>query len=112
VGTVEAHVITTMETDEQRTYFLTVLHINKDFLDEGNVTSSDEELVEGLVESQQAIIKLMLEDAHITKKKMAESIGISRTAVDKNITALKKRGLVERVGSDKFGSWKVKMPEK
>jgi len=38
---------------------------------------------------------------------MAEKIGISTTAIDKNITALKTRGLLTHIGSDKGGRWEV-----
>jgi len=38
---------------------------------------------------------------------MAESVGISTTAIDKNIVALKKKGLLRRIGSPKGGYWEV-----
>ncbi|MBU2564992.1 MAG: putative DNA binding domain-containing protein [Candidatus Thermoplasmatota archaeon] len=62
---------------------------------------------EGLVENQRKILSLIRENSHISKKEMAESIGISTTAIDKNITSLKKKGLLKRVGPDRGGYWKV-----
>ena len=41
----------------------------------------------------------------ISKKEMAEKLGISTTAIDKNINQLKKKGLLLRVGPDKGGHW-------
>jgi len=38
---------------------------------------------------------------------MAEEIGISTTAIDKNIRAMRTRGILERVGSDRTGYWKI-----
>jgi ATP-dependent DNA helicase RecG len=38
---------------------------------------------------------------------MAEKIGISTTAIDKNITALKAKGLLTRIGAAKGGHWQV-----
>jgi predicted HTH transcriptional regulator len=44
---------------------------------------------------------------HISKREMADSIGISTTAIDKNIVALKDKGLLQRIGSDKAGYWAI-----
>ena len=66
-----------------------------------------ERLVDGLVESQQKIVKLIANNAQISKKEMAEQIGISTTAIDKNITRLKDKNIIQRVGSDKSGHWKI-----
>ncbi len=53
-------------------------------------------LVEGLVENQR-----------VSKRELAERIGISTTAVDNNIEALKEKRLLERIGSAKHGHGKV-----
>jgi len=66
-----------------------------------------EKLVEGLVENQKKIVRLIHSDPHITKKKMAKTIGVSTTAVDKNIDTLKKRGILKRIGPDKGGHWEI-----
>lgn len=64
-------------------------------------------LVETLAESQQRIVALIRHDPHMSKREMAERIGISTTAVDKNINALKEKGLLRRVGPDRGGHWEV-----
>jgi len=66
-----------------------------------------EGLAEELAESQKAILELVLANARISKKEMAETIGISTTAVDKNIAALKAKGLLKRVGPATTGHWEV-----
>jgi ATP-dependent DNA helicase RecG len=66
-----------------------------------------EGLVDGLVESQKEILKLVLNNPKISKREMSEKIGISSTAVDKNINFLKKKGLLKRVGSAKSGHWEI-----
>lgn len=38
---------------------------------------------------------------------MLEEIGISTTAVDKNIRAMCECGILEGVGSDRTGYWKI-----
>jgi len=64
-------------------------------------------LVDGLVESQRKILLLVLKNPSVSKREMADQIGISTTAVDKNIISLKSKGLLIRVGPDKGGCWEV-----
>jgi ATP-dependent DNA helicase RecG len=66
-----------------------------------------EGLVERLVENQKKIIKLINENSSISKKKLSDKIGISTTAIDKNISQLKKKSLLRRVGPDKGGHWEI-----
>jgi ATP-dependent DNA helicase RecG len=66
-----------------------------------------EKLVERLVESQQRILELIKENPYISKKELSEIIGISTTAIDKNIQQLKKKGLLKRIGPDKGGYWGI-----
>ena len=66
-----------------------------------------EELVEGLVESQKKILILVQAKSNISKQALAVAVGISTTAIDKNIAALKAKGLLRRIGPDKGGHWEV-----
>ena len=66
-----------------------------------------EGLVEGLAENQKKILELVLQNPYISKRAMAEHIGISTTAIDKNISTLKKKGFLHRVGPAKGGHWEV-----
>ena len=66
-----------------------------------------EGLVERLAESQKRILILIKENPYISKKELSKTIGISTTAIDKNITRLKKEGLLRRIGPDKGGYWEV-----
>ena len=66
-----------------------------------------ERLAEGLAESQKKILVLMQAKPNISKKDLAAAVGISTTAIDKNITILKAKNLLKRVGPDKGGHWEV-----
>jgi ATP-dependent DNA helicase RecG len=68
-------------------------------------------LVDGLVESQKQIVRLIAKNEKISKKQMAESIGISTTAIDKNIDKLKTKNIIKRIGSDRDGSWQIIKPK-
>ncbi|MBF0245547.1 MAG: HTH domain-containing protein, partial [Planctomycetes bacterium] len=64
-------------------------------------------LVDGLVESQQIILKLIRQKPAVSKREMAKHIGISTTAIDKNIASLKEKGWLKRIGPAKGGRWEV-----
>ena len=84
------------------------------YIDDNKVDSKErlvdglvERLVEGLADSQKKIVDLILKDPNISKKDMSEYIGISTTAIDKNIATLKKKNIIKRVGGDKGGCWEL-----
>ena len=66
-----------------------------------------ERVVEGLVENQKKMLHLITKNPQISKREMAEKIGISTTAIDKNIETLKKKCLLKRVGGAKGGYWEA-----
>jgi len=64
-------------------------------------------VVEGLVENQQKMLRMIAKNPHLSKREMAEKLGISTTAIDKNIEMLKKKKLLKRVGGAKGGYWEI-----
>ena len=74
---------------------------------EGLVEGLVERLLEGLVENQKKMVYLIDQNPTITIKELAESIGISTTAIDKNLTKLKDKNIVRRIGGDKKGRWEL-----
>ena len=61
----------------------------------------------GLNARRQRIITEMRDNPNITTSELHQILGISETAVENNLTFLKKNGYVERIGSKKTGYWKV-----
>ena len=61
-----------------------------------------------LSENQLKILKLIQEKPYITQKEMAEKLNITRDGIKYNINILKDMNIIERIGSDKKGYWKVK----
>ncbi|HHU17126.1 MAG TPA: winged helix-turn-helix transcriptional regulator [Clostridiales bacterium] len=53
------------------------------------------------------IVELMRQDSRITTVRLSEIIGISKRNIEANISDLKKKGIVERIGSRKNGYWEV-----
>ena len=57
--------------------------------------------------SSQKIIELVKNNPEITTQQIADSVGISRRAVAKQIAKLQADGKIERMGPDKGGHWQV-----
>jgi ATP-dependent DNA helicase RecG len=53
-------------------------------------------------------LKAIHYNSKISKKKLESNIGLSGTAIDNNIEALKELGLLEREGGAKGGEWMIK----
>ena len=59
-----------------------------------------------LTERQQEIIDLIEKDSKISLRKIAKKLNINSSAVQEHLNALKKKGVLERVGGTR-GYWKV-----
>ena len=55
--------------------------------------------------TRDAILDLIKNDERITSTKMAESLGINRSAVSKHLKKLQDEGVIRREGPDKGGKW-------
>lgn len=60
-----------------------------------------------LGESEEKILHLLIANKFATINIIAQSIGISTTAVEKNLIKLKGKGLLRRIGPDKGGHWEI-----
>ncbi|MCD8054098.1 MAG: putative DNA binding domain-containing protein [Lachnospiraceae bacterium] len=58
--------------------------------------------------TRQRILEEMRNNPNVTGEQLALMIGIKKTAIENNISFLKKNGLVERMGSRKNGWWNVR----
>ena len=57
--------------------------------------------------NQIKIISLILNNSRITTREIGNQIGISNTAVENNISKLKQKGIVRRIGPNKGGHWEI-----
>ena len=57
---------------------------------------------------ERKIVELILRDGKITQKRIAEELGISLKTVKRNMSALQRKGTIERVGANKGGYWKAR----
>jgi ATP-dependent DNA helicase RecG len=64
-------------------------------------------LGEKLGESRAAILAAMRANPTVSTPMLAEQLGLSTTAIDKHLKALRESGLIRRVGPAKGGHWEV-----
>jgi len=58
--------------------------------------------------TSQKILKLMKANNHITINELSAELEISERAVKYQIASLKEKGVIERIGHDRSGYWKIK----
>lgn len=59
------------------------------------------------MKSREKIMALLSQDNTLSAATLAERIGITAKAVEKQIAALKADGVIRRIGPDKGGYWQV-----
>ena len=75
---------------------------NKEGNIEGNKTNISE-----LTETQNKLLVEIRNNPNITKARLVEILPVGKTTIDKGMSVLKKKGYIERIGSNKSGYWKV-----
>ena len=62
---------------------------------------------EGSEKSSEKILELIKNDPNISAAAIAEKIGVSSRAVEKQLKKLREENLIRRVGPDKGGHWEI-----
>jgi ATP-dependent DNA helicase RecG len=88
------------ETNAERSYLITTIRLHEGFLSEENVT-------ENVTERESEIISIISVNATITQAEMAVKLGVARATINRDVQALKNKGIIRRVGSDAKGYWEV-----
>ena len=57
--------------------------------------------------TQEKLLRVLRESPEVTTAEMASILQLGPAGIRKNLYALRDGGYIERVGSDKSGSWKV-----
>ncbi|MDD3369656.1 MAG: ATP-dependent DNA helicase [Lachnospiraceae bacterium] len=73
---------------------------------EGN-KAGNKSVIESLTDTQNKILIEIRNNPNITKARRIELLPVGKTTIDKGISTLKKKGYIERVGSNKSGYWKL-----
>lgn len=75
---------------------------------EQDVNGDKHKNVTDVTDRQHAIINLVKDHANMTTTQMAERLGVTKRTILRDIEALKEKGLIIRVGSEKTGYWELK----
>jgi len=66
-----------------------------------------EKVGKSLTKNQKLIIESMVESPNISAKDLSDIIGISKRKIEENISKLKKKELIKRIGSPRGGYWEI-----
>ena len=55
------------------------------------------------------ILKLIIKDNKITQEEISKRLRKTESTIYRNIKDLKRLNIIERIGSDKKGYWKIKL---
>ncbi len=84
--------------------FTTIIPLN------ATVNAPVNEPVNALVKlnnAQKLIIKLMRENNQITQIELSKELKVNESTIKRNISKLRNKGMLRRIGSDKNGYWEV-----
>ena len=60
-----------------------------------------------VTEKEKRVLELITEDPGYTTTQIAEKMSVTRKTVNGYIQSLKSKGIIERIGSDRKGYWKI-----
>ena len=63
--------------------------------------------IEKLTKNQQLILGSIIQNPHIKIKELTTIVGIGESKIKANLSTLKTKGFIERIGADKGGHWKI-----
>lgn len=73
------------------------------------VTDSKIKVTEKVTEKEQKVIDVIIRNPEYTTTEIGKELEITRKTVSKRLKSLKERGVVERIGSDRKGYWKINL---
>ena len=83
------------------TQFQTIIYATTDTQNVGDMSETK------LTERQQKILKLIKESPTITGKQMSETLSVSQRTIERDLSTLRKMGVLKREGKDNNGVWLV-----
>lgn len=81
---------------------------DRDTKNVGRDTENDTDDTENLTSREAKVLSLIREDNSVSRKVIATKLEISTATVARDIDSLKTKGIIERIGGDKGGYWKIK----
>lgn len=88
----------------------TIIFYRKNYEKENEITKNvlvNDPVNANLNITKESILKIIMKNPKVTQISIANQLEISEKTVKRNISKLKEKGIVERIGADKNGYWKI-----
>lgn len=72
-----------------------------------NISVNNKNITVKLTQTQKNILNLIKENPCITQNEIASKLNIARETVNRNMKKLQQEKIIQRLGADKNGSWKI-----
>lgn len=72
-----------------------------------NISVNNKNITVKLTQTQKDILNLIKENQCITQNEIASKLNIARETVNRNMKKLQQEKIIQRLGADKNGSWKI-----
>ena len=95
------------ETNDERDYLIVTIRQHEGFAKDEVVNEVKNEVVNDEVNRQTKILNAIRNNPKITIKKIADTTGISRATVEREMKVLRDANRLKRIGPDKGGHWEV-----
>ena len=82
-----------------QTQFQSIIYAIADIQNVGDMSETK------LTERQQKMLNLIKESPTITGKKMSETLSVSQRTIERDLSALQKKGVLKHKGKDNDGTW-------
>ncbi len=103
--------LSTSDSDAESTKFIVFMlelilkTINEILVNEKKIT---QKIDVKITANQKKILETVMKNPFLTQEELAKIVGIAKLNINKNMKILQEKGLLERIGADKNGSWLVK----
>ena len=88
------------------TQFQTIIYATSDTQNVGDYVGDMSEMK--LTERQLIILNLIKESPTITGRQMSETLSVSQRTIERDLSAMQKKGVLKHEGKDNDGVWKIK----
>jgi len=61
----------------------------------------------GVNKTQKRILEIIFSNNNITQEELTSELNVSIRTIERNVSTLRKKGFLNRVGSDKNGYWEI-----
>ncbi len=66
-----------------------------------------ENVSDSLKDIEEEIMKKIIDNPYVTQQQMAEMLKVNRKTIQRGLSSLKEKNIIERIGSDRKGFWKI-----